>query len=71
MCEAGLPPPAAFCSKADLEVCAGARGLWETQVLKKTSLVLRKNPSDLKDSLPRHCNCNFKCVWDISFYVLH
>lgn len=52
MCEAGLPPPAAFCSKADLEVCAGARGLWETQVLKKTSLGLRKNPSDLKDPLP-------------------
>lgn len=47
MCEAELPPPA-----ADLEVCAGARGLWETQVLKKTSLVLRKKPSDLKDPLP-------------------
>lgn len=36
------PPPAAFCSKADSELCAGARDLEEMQDLKKISLVLRK-----------------------------
>lgn len=68
MCEAGLPPPGATYSNVDLEVYAVARCLWESQVLKKISLALRKKIYFLKDLLPQHCNGNFK--WGVGFLLL-